>query len=222
MPLLPSNNVAMPGNPQDPHQKPGVVVRGRKTPKSVATPSSPQTPHATPAHVSPRIATPRATHVRTPTLTPPEDPARIAARRAQRLVAIQTTLNELMTRWPHTFSAYPEPVRPLTTGIGIGVATQLPHVSKTIVRHAIAMWQRQRKTTYLQALIAGGSRYDLEGNPRGEVTPEHQQRAREELATWRARRQKKPRTASPSDDPPPAPDGSTNNDSHAPPTAREL
>ena len=108
----------------------------------------------------------------------------------------KAVLTELRDRWPQTFSPHPVPVRPLATGIGKRIAAQLPEVSKTLVHQAIAFWQRQRKTPYLQALIAGGSRYDLDGNPQGEVTPEQQQRAREELVAWRAYRQEKQRMAS--------------------------
>ena len=120
----------------------------------------------------------------------------VAARRAERIAAIQAVLKEIIDRWPQTFSPHPQPVRPLATGIGKVIAAQLPEVSKTLVHQAIAFWQRQRKTPYLQALIAGGPRYDLDGNPQGEVTPEQQERARKELVAWRAYRQEKRRTMS--------------------------
>jgi sRNA-binding protein len=119
----------------------------------------------------------------------------VAARRAARIATIQTVLKQLMDRWPQTFSAYPLPVRPLATGIGRVIAAQLPEVSKSVVHQAIAFWQRQRKTAYLQMLIAGGPRYDLDGNPHGEVTPEQQQQAREALVAWQANRQEKRRVA---------------------------
>ena len=102
-------------------------------------------------------------------------------------------LKELTSRWPQTFSPHPGPVRPLATGIGQVIAALLPELSKTLVHQAIAFWQRQRKTSYLQALMAGGPRYDLDGNPHGEVTPEQQERAREELVAWLAFRQAKRR-----------------------------
>jgi sRNA-binding protein len=126
---------------------------------------------------------------------PPEDPAVIAARRAEHIAAIQAVLKEIMARWPQTFSPHPQPVRPLATGIGQVIAAQLPQVSKKLVPQAIAFWQRQRKTPYLQTLIAGGPRYDLDGNPQGEVTPEQQERARNELLAWRAYRREKRRAA---------------------------
>jgi sRNA-binding protein len=61
------------------------------------------------------------------------------------------------------------------------------------VHQAIGYWQRQRKTPYLQALSAGGPRYDLEGKPRGEVTPEQRERAQQDLLAWRADREEKRR-----------------------------
>ena len=117
----------------------------------------------------------------------------VAARRAERIAAIRAVLTEIMERWPQTFSLHPQPVRPLATGIGQVIAAQLPHVSKTLVHRAIGFWQRQRKTPYLQTLIAGGPRYDLDGKPHGEVTPEQQERAQKELSAWRASRQDKRR-----------------------------
>jgi ProP effector len=163
-----------------------------------------------------------------PAPPPPEDPAVIAARRAQRTALLHAALKEIMTRWPHTFPPYPEPVRPLALGIVQVVATQIPQMPKTLLRHAIAFWQQQRRTPYLQALIAGGPRYDLEGNPLGEVTPEQQERAREELITWRDNvlkkqvRKEQRRAAYQRDHPATATEGSTTGDSQDPPTASEV
>jgi ProP effector len=120
----------------------------------------------------------------------------VTARRAARIAAIRAVLKEVMDRWPQTFSPHPLPVRPLATGIGKVIAEQLPEVPKTLVHQAIAVWQRQRKTSYLQALIAGGPRYDLDGKLHGEVTPEQQERAQKELLAWLADRQEKRRTRS--------------------------
>ncbi|MNC37687.1 ProP expression regulator [compost metagenome] len=48
------------------------------------------------------------------------------------------------------------------------------------MRAAIAMYTR--RTSYLKALAAGGARYNLAGDPAGEVTAEQQQRALDTLA----------------------------------------
>ncbi|HHZ8503651.1 TPA: ProQ/FINO family protein [Morganella morganii] len=37
---------------------------------------------------------------------------------------------------------------------------------------------------YLKALIPGGSRFDMTGQPKGEVTPEQQQDAQRKLDKW--------------------------------------
>ena len=115
----------------------------------------------------------------------------IAAHRAARNEAIRAVLQEIMARWPRTFAPHPVPVRPLARGLVQVIAAQLPAVSKRMVHQAISFWHQHRKTPYLQAVIAGGPRYDLDGNPQGEVTPEEQERARAELAAWRAYRQER-------------------------------
>ena len=197
----------MSGRSQNSFTKPIVVVRKRagskSTVPSAAQPAAPKTQpvtattQATRTHVSPSVSSPPAAPANRPApKSPPlEDPAVVAARRAARIATIQTVLKELMDRWPQTFSAHPLPVRPLATGTGLVIAAQLPEVSKSVVHQAIAFWQRQRKTAYLQMLIAGGPRYDLDGNPQGEVTLEQQQQAREALVAWQTNRQEKRRVA---------------------------
>ena len=45
--------------------------------------------------------------------------------------------------------------------------------------------------SYCHALFKGGPRYDLDGNPRGEVTPEDQERVRQDLQAFYERRRRK-------------------------------
>lgn len=186
----------MPGSSQKSFVKPVVVVRRRAGAKSATStttqPALPQSPR-TRTFSSPQPPSAAPVPKPAPKPTPPEDPAVVAARQAARIAATQVVLKELMDRWPQTFSAHPLPVRPLATGIAQAIAVQLPQVPKSVVHKAIAFWQRQRKTIYLRTLIAGGPRYDLDGNPQGEVTPEQQQQAREALIAWQARRQEKRR-----------------------------
>jgi ProP effector len=210
LPGLSRKNTPMPENSQDANSKPVVVIRRRPVakaavakPKPVATAKSvtakqttakPATAMQAPRPVSPPPVAPTSKPApKPPTL--PEDPAVIAARQAARNEATRAVLTEIMARWPHTFTPHPVPVRPLARGMVQVIAAQLPAVSKTMVSQAIGFWQRQRKTPYLQAVIAGGPRYDLDGNPHGEVTPEEQERARTELVAWRASRQEKRRHA---------------------------
>jgi ProP effector len=125
-----------------------------------------------------------------PPAPPAADPARVAEQqRQQRHQAIAAVLQQLMTRWPQTFSAYPAAVRPLARGIDKDLVAQLPGCSRRQIGFALTWWQRQRRPTYWQALARGGPRYDLEGNARGEVTPEEQAEAQRLLAEYAAHRQ---------------------------------
>ncbi|QGU14031.1 proQ/FINO family protein [Leclercia sp. 119287] len=90
-------------------------------------------------------------------------------------------LELLVTHWPEVFSLTTP--RPLAVGIDKQIAADMDARSLTgagKVRAAIAMYTR--RIGYLKALIAGGARYNLAGEPVGEVTPEQQQMARENLS----------------------------------------
>jgi sRNA-binding protein len=102
---------------------------------------------------------------------------------------VEALLQLLRTRWPQTFSAYPAAVQPLARGIAKDLVAQWPGYSRRQMSFALAWWQRQRRPAYWQALARGGPRYDLEGNPRGEVTPAEQAYARQLLAAYYAPRQ---------------------------------
>jgi ProP effector len=125
-----------------------------------------------------------------PPAAPATDPTRVAEQqRQQRQEAVAAVLQQLMARWPQTFSAYPAAVRPLARGIDKDLVAQLPGASRRQIGFALAGWQRQRRPAYWQALARGGPRYDLEGNARGEVTPEEQVEAQRLVAEYAARRQ---------------------------------
>lgn len=234
-------NTLMPERTQDENSKPVVVIRRKPVAKAAGTPPAAkpavakptavvtaksltakpvpakQTPTkpVTAQPVSPPVAAPPAALPNPPAPqppTPPEDPAVRAARRAARTDAIRVVLRDIMARWPRTFTPYPEPVRPLARGIGNVIAAQWPTVSKTMVHQAIGFWQRQRKALYLHMVIAGGPRYDLDGNPQGEVTPEEQERARVELVAWRAARREKQRIDAQRERPVTTRDGRDNGD----------
>jgi sRNA-binding protein len=94
---------------------------------------------------------------------------------------------------------------------------------RPLVHKAISFWQHHRKALYLRMVIAGGPRYDLDGNPQGEVTPEEQERARSELVAWRAERRAKQRTDAQRDRPLTGRDGSDNgNHQLLPPAQRDA
>jgi ProP effector len=71
---------------------------------------------------------------------------------------------------------------------------------------AIRLFQHQMRSAYLRAVLQGGPRYDLEGNPCGEVTPKEQDQARRELQAFYEKRRKSAApgaAASPGDSPAP-------------------
>ncbi|EMN1292901.1 ProQ/FinO family protein [Citrobacter freundii] len=90
-------------------------------------------------------------------------------------------LELLVTHWPAAFSL--DAPRPLAIGTAELIAADI--CARGIagagkIRAAVAMYTR--RAIYLRALIAGGSRYNLAGEPVGVVTPEQQRLARENLS----------------------------------------
>src|SRR5438128_1366663 len=59
------------------------------------------------------------------------------------------------------------------------------------VHGAIRLYRNLACVSYCRGVLHGGSRYDLEGNPRGEVTPEEQEKVREELTRFYERRKQR-------------------------------
>ena len=80
------------------------------------------------------------------------------------------------------------------------VASRLPEQPYLSVKDAISIYHLLATPSYCHALLQGGPRYDLDGKPRGEVTPEEQERAKQDLAAFYERRKSK---AAPSSSPPP-------------------
>ncbi|CAM6190277.1 ProQ/FINO family protein [Citrobacter freundii] len=90
-------------------------------------------------------------------------------------------LELLITHWPAAFNL--DAPRPLAIGTAELIAADMCARGITgagKIRAAVAMYTR--RAIYLKALIAGGARYNLAGEPVGEVTPEQQQMARENLS----------------------------------------
>jgi sRNA-binding protein len=93
-----------------------------------------------------------------------------------------------MEQWPTIFPARPDEVRPLAVGIHEQLEKQFPDRSPEQVRRAIAQWRYPRLGAYLRVVARGGPRFDLEGNPSGEVSASEQENARVRLKEWRERR----------------------------------
>lgn len=94
-------------------------------------------------------------------------------------------LGKLVSYWPALFSL--DNPRPMAVGIDAAIkadmnARQLS--GKGLVLFSLGRYATHRK--YLQSLVAGGPRYDLNGNPCGEVTPEEQKHAAERLEELKA------------------------------------
>ena len=94
----------------------------------------------------------------------------------------------IMEQWPTVFPARPDEVRPLAIGIHQLLEKKFPDRSPEQVRRAIAQWRYPRLGAYLRIVARGGPRYDLDGNPCGEVTAGEQENARQRLKEWRERR----------------------------------
>jgi len=91
-------------------------------------------------------------------------------------------------RWPHLFSVTPETIRPLALGIFYDLCAHLPEFPPKLVHHTLDQWMADHRVIYWKAVMQGGPRYDLDGNPKGEVTPEQQASAREQRKAWYNRR----------------------------------
>lgn len=90
-------------------------------------------------------------------------------------------LELLITNWPAAFNL--DAPLPLAIGTAELIAADIRARGITgagKIRAAVAMYTR--RAIYLKALISGGARYNLAGEPVGEVTPEQQQIARENLS----------------------------------------
>ncbi len=98
---------------------------------------------------------------------------------------IEQTLRAMLARFPEAFDT--PPGRPLKIGIAADLQAAFPDTEAKTVSRALGRWMGWRRSWYLRALIAGGPRYDLAGNPCGMVTEEQQIMATQERATFRKR-----------------------------------
>ncbi len=90
-------------------------------------------------------------------------------------------MRRILAFWPELFNL-DEP-KPLKVGVLDDIQRDIAARSLTIgagvLKAAIASYTRRIR--YKKALAAGGARYDLNGQPCGEITPEQQQEAANEL-----------------------------------------
>lgn len=111
----------------------------------------------------------------------------------------KTDLNKviefLAEKFPKSFTVKGE-AKALKVGIFNDIAAQLEEqdpVSKTQVRHALRRYTNSWR--YLEAVVKGGSRIDLEGNDVEALTDEHIQHAQAQLAESKAKFEEKKKAA---------------------------
>ncbi|OMQ22181.1 ProQ/FINO family protein [Serratia oryzae] len=100
-------------------------------------------------------------------------------------------IQRVQAHYPRVFSH--REVKPLKVGIrddmlADAAARRLPVPPKHLV---LALSKLTKTPRYLRALVAGGPRYDLNGQPCGEVTAEEQENARMLLANLKSHGKKK-------------------------------
>jgi sRNA-binding protein len=100
----------------------------------------------------------------------------------------------LQERWPHAFPWDFQQRKPLALGIHQAVALHFPETPVWRIKQAIALFQYGGKGAYLHAVMKGGPRYDLDGQPNGEVTATEQEQAKRDLEAVLARRTAKRQT----------------------------
>ena len=111
----------------------------------------------------------------------------------------KTDLNKviefLAEKFPASFSVKGD-AKALKIGIFNDIAAQLTEedpVSKTQVRHALRRYTNSWR--YLEAVVKGGQRVDLEGQDVEALTEEHVQHAQQQLAESKAKFQEKKKAA---------------------------
>ncbi|HEA0302429.1 TPA: ProQ/FinO family protein [Salmonella enterica] len=90
-------------------------------------------------------------------------------------------MRRILALWPELFNL--DNPKPLKIGVLDDIQRDIAARSLTIgagvLKAAIASYTRRIR--YKRAIAAGGSRYDLNGQPSGEITPEQQQTAADDI-----------------------------------------
>jgi len=85
----------------------------------------------------------------------------------------------LQDRYPVAFPLEHARVRPLKVDIRLDILAAHPELTPQALKKMLAIWCG--RPTYQKALMRGGPRVDLHGDPAGEVTPEQMAHAQERL-----------------------------------------
>ena len=70
-------------------------------------------------------------------------------------------------------------IQPLAVGIHKAIIAAHPDIDKAALRRTLQ--RHTASTRYLKVVAAGGSRFGLEGVPTGDITPEQQKQANQDL-----------------------------------------
>ena len=103
---------------------------------------------------------------------------------------IHAALTDLATRYPRAFvlEKY-RPHRPLKVGVAADILARCPVLTRRELGPALGVYAK--RVMYLQSLVAGAIRIDLDGNPAGEVSAADAEHAAATLAEILAAREAK-------------------------------
>ena len=105
---------------------------------------------------------------------------------------IHALLTRLTEAFPQAFVLEQhQPHRPLKVGIFSEIAARCPDLARSDLTTVLNIYTR--RMTYLQSLVAGAARVDLDGIPCGEVTAADQEHAAARLTEIQAAREAKRR-----------------------------
>jgi len=103
---------------------------------------------------------------------------------------LDAALARLAEAFPQTFVLEKHrPHRPLKVGIAADISARCPAVERRVLSVVLSVYTR--RVMYLQSLVAGAARVDLDGIPAGEVTARDAEYAAAKLAGILASREAK-------------------------------
>jgi ProP effector len=185
-------------------EKPVVVIRRKVGPKSTPTGPTQATPKTASSVMKvAKPANPPQPPQQLQQPVPPQTPATPAitkmgpSKKEQETHACRELLDVIRQRWPQTFPQDFKQLKPWAIGMRHALIAHLPEHPPRRVGAAIGMYKRFMGPVYFRALLQGGPRYDLEGNPCGEVTPEEQEHAKQDLAAFYEQRKKRAASSNP-------------------------
>ncbi|MEN3262674.1 ProQ/FinO family protein [Sodalis endosymbiont of Spalangia cameroni] len=161
----------------------------RRKPKIYVNPKHAEKPAPPPKPAKPpKAKAPKPVKEPKPKQPPPKPLSReerIARNRAKKLRQGQEAIASLVAHWPQLFSL--EQPKPLKTGIAADLLDDIKarELDLTRARASAALMFYTQTPAYQQAVHAGGNRFDLGGQPCGEVTEEQQAHALKQLEKWR-------------------------------------